>query len=264
MLRSHLGTCRSLRLVPLIGLLTLGACTTQPPASSALAYRPPGQSQTINPIAVVGDSDNHRGFILRGDQARIYLANGVQVIAPPQKDLVELYGDINSCRYGGGLWDTNAYLACLHNAHDVLQFPNGKILAWAKEDVPWYHGTDEPSPSPSFPTDRSSTQEATSTTSPRPRDLTPQQNHVLQVIETAAGQAAGECGGEALIKHLFKIESHGVRCFAAATLSKSYKSISFSDIRDAVCSNPDALLRIPLITPTIKKEISDKLGCAVS
>ena len=58
---------------------------------------------------------------------------------------MELYGDINSCRYGAGPLDTNTYLACLHNAHDVLQFPNGRILAWAKEDVPWYYGADEPS-----------------------------------------------------------------------------------------------------------------------
>lgn len=184
---------RPLRLLPLVGLLAFQGC--------APSHGPQGQSRQTqtqtNPIAVVGDSDDHRGFVLRGNLARIYLANGIQVIAPPQKDLVELYGDINSCRYGGGLWDTNAYLACLHNAHDVLQFPNGKILAWAKEDVPWYHGTDEPSPAASYTPDNRSPETFQSTISLTPELQQKMKDEGLKALAACATRRARE--GETLL-----------------------------------------------------------------
>jgi hypothetical protein len=92
--------------------------------------RPSFSYGSNSPIAQVGESpvNDRFGRTPEGDQAWIKLANGVQISAPPGKDLVALRGDANNCRYGGGGSDVNAYLACLHNAGDAIHYPNGKTL----------------------------------------------------------------------------------------------------------------------------------------
>ena len=131
MLRSRLGTRRLLRLVPLIGLLASQAGYAQSYYGSPAINQVQGRAQS-DPLAVVGDSDDHRGRVLRGNLARIYLANGLQIIAPPEKDLVQLRGDVNSCRYGSGS-NFDTYIMCLHNRDDTLQSPNGVIFPGANE-----------------------------------------------------------------------------------------------------------------------------------
>ncbi len=96
---------------------------------------PVAPSGPISPLAVVRDSDDHSGRVLRGNLARIYLANGLQVIAPPEKDLVALYGDVNSCRYGGNDSSVELYVTCLHDRGDTLQSPHGIVLRGANEDT---------------------------------------------------------------------------------------------------------------------------------
>jgi len=87
------------------------------------------------------------GFSPRGDQARIQLANGAQIIAPPGKDLLELSGDANNCLYGGGGGNVELYFTCLHERGDILQFPDGRIWGFA----PQYGNIAPSSPAPYTP-----------------------------------------------------------------------------------------------------------------
>ena len=91
--------------------------------------------------------------------------------------------------------------------------------------------------------------------------LTSEQERVLKTLEVAAGHAALSCGSQAVLRRILKQESHGIRCFVITTLTNSYRTLSLSDIKSAICSNPHSLERIPLVTAEIAKGISDEIGC---
>jgi hypothetical protein len=89
--------------------------------------------------------------------------------------------------------------------------------------------------------------------------LTQKQKDVLNVIGEEATKAAFPCGARKIIDK----DTHFVRCVASKTLEGSYDRLTVADVKDAVCSNPDALQQIPGITLGIENFIVEKIGCNI-
>jgi hypothetical protein len=184
----------------------------------------------------------------------------VHTVAPPWKNAAAL-------QYEGAYCTRNAngyvriYVICMENrGYRVELFgPGGVPMSIAELPLPprpaapppQYQPPSTPSTaSPSVPSTSSSSSQLPTSSARAPLGLvTPEQEHVLNTLEAAAGHAIVSCGGEVIMKHLLKQESHGIRCFVTTTLANSYKTITIKEVKDAICSNPDILQRIPLITP---------------
>lgn len=95
-----------------------------------------------------------------------------------------------------------------------------------------------------------------------PGPLTPEQKEVLYALEGAAVDAGASCAGEAIMQRWLGQQSHGIRCFALKTLEGAYHTISREQVKAAICSNPDALQRIPLVTPQRESDIVAQVGCS--
>lgn len=85
-----------------------------------------GQTLMIQDLRFQTPAPDRFGRYPRGRQARIPLANGVTVVAPDGKDLLALTGDNNACLYGAG-GSQEAYLRCMHNQGDIIEYSDGRI-----------------------------------------------------------------------------------------------------------------------------------------
>jgi hypothetical protein len=91
--------------------------------------------------------------------------------------------------------------------------------------------------------------------------FTSEQTYVFHVLEEEAGKAAISCAIHSGISRLVGEKGHGFRCFTIHTVEGAYNRISRADVKNAVCSNPDTLQRIPLVTATVENDIVNFVGC---
>jgi hypothetical protein len=97
-------------------------------------------------------------------------------------------------------------------------------------------------------------------------ELTEEQRNVLNAIKNDIIEDAGECGIEEVALDIaFREKGHPFFCF----MGKMFVDVvmkhnpSVSEIRSAVCSNPDILQRIPHLTARMEQAfIHSKFGCS--
>jgi hypothetical protein len=105
---------------------------------------------------------------------------------------------------------------------------------------------------------------APATTTAQPSGGTPlsgPQQRIIDVLISEGVKASAYCAAEAYLIKRLGGRSHGVRCTVMKTFEGAYQRISRDDIDAAVCSNPDALQRIPFVTPAIETEMTAYAGC---
>jgi hypothetical protein len=202
----------------------------------AARYAP---SAPVSPLSVVGDSDDHRGFVLRGSLARIYLANGLQVIAPPEKDLIGLYGDLNTCRYGCNASTLDLYVTCLHDRGDTLISPHGIVLPGA----PQFTGILPPS----IPAPGENTLESTPDHSGRP---IPEQTK--QAVDKVVLKCIVDWGTHS---------REGGRAVASMCMHEAIAEGFKLVLRAQVCGNMKILDRLETISHLLREGVEAELEC---
>jgi hypothetical protein len=201
---------------------------------------------------------------------------------PPGKSQVQLNFENNLCSMraarGYRFMATEAvYAQCMLGFGNTVHLPDGRTFepryAYAPP-LPQQPYVPPPSPQIASPETPEAAQEpaapsvAPYTSSPdvptRSGSLTSEQTYVLHILEEEAAKAAISCAFHSAVLRYVGEKGHGFRCFTIHTVEGAYNRISRDDVKTAVCSNPDALQHIPLVTPGVENEITNFVGCEQS